>query len=68
MTGQPPKLDPFAVARAAGLEELVARFPDDVIASAEAMARDLVALPENDITAEPWPPMQTRPMQTGGAK
>jgi hypothetical protein len=68
MAGQAPKLDPFAVARAAGLEELVARFPDDVVASAQAMANDLAALPENDITAEPWPPMQIRPMQTGGSK
>jgi hypothetical protein len=68
MAGQAPKLDPFAVARAAGLEELVNTFPDDVVASAQAMANDLVELPENEVAAEPWPPMQIRPMPTGSAK
>jgi hypothetical protein len=61
------KLDALAVARAAGLAELASKFPDDVVAAAETMAHDLLALPENDGTAEPWPPMQIRPMQTGSA-
>jgi hypothetical protein len=68
MADQPPKLDAFAVARAAGLEELVNAFPDDVVAAAQTMAHDLVELPENEVAAEPWPPMQIRPMQTGSAK
>lgn len=54
-------LDPLAVARAAGLDQLVDQFPDDVLAAAQAVAQDRADLPTlGDATAEPWPPMRIR--------
>jgi hypothetical protein len=53
-----PRIDPLAMARAAGLHEAVDRFPDDVVAAARAAAQDLADLPAVDGTAEPWPPMR----------
>jgi hypothetical protein len=55
--GTKPLFDPLAVARAAGLDQAVDRFPDDVVAAAQAVAQDLADLPAIDRTAEPWPPM-----------
>jgi hypothetical protein len=54
-------LDPLAVARAAGLDQVVDQFPDDVLAAAQAVAQDRADLPTlDDATAEPWPPMRIR--------
>jgi hypothetical protein len=53
-------LDPLAVARAAGLDEAVRLFPDDVLAAAQALAQDRADLPAVDGCAEPWPPMHIR--------
>ncbi|MEA2950069.1 MAG: hypothetical protein QOI40_5399 [Alphaproteobacteria bacterium] len=54
-------LDPLAVARAAGLDQVVDQFPDDVLAAAQAVAQDRADLPTlGDATAEPWPPMRIR--------
>ena len=56
-----PGLDVLAMARAAGLDQAVRRFPDDVAAAAQAAAQDRDDLPEVDgATAEPWPPMRIR--------
>jgi hypothetical protein len=55
-----PKLDPLAVARAAGLDQLANRFPEDVAAAAQAMTDDLANFPAIEGAAEPWPPMQIR--------
>ena len=60
MTATTPKLDPLAVARAAGLDQVVAQFPDDIAAAAQAMAQDLANFPSIEGTTEPWPPMQIR--------
>ena len=54
------QLDPLAVARAAGLDEAVRLFPDDVLAAAQALAQDRADLPAVDGAAEPWPPMHIR--------
>jgi hypothetical protein len=54
-------LDPLAVARAAGLNQIVDQFPDDVLVAAQAVAQDRADLPTlDDLTAEPWPPMRIR--------
>ena len=54
-------LDPLAVARAAGLHQVVDQFPDDVLAAEQAVAQDRADLPAlDDLTAEPWPPMRIR--------
>jgi hypothetical protein len=54
-------LDPLAVARAAGLDQIVAQFPDDVLVAEQAVAQDRADLPAlDDLTAEPWPPMRIR--------
>jgi hypothetical protein len=45
-------------ALAAGLDEAVARFPQDVAAAAQAAAADLVDMPPLDGFGEPWPPMR----------
>jgi hypothetical protein len=55
-----PALDPLAVARAAGLDQVVSQFPDDVLAAAQAVAQDRADLPTVDGCAEPWPPMRMR--------
>ena len=55
-----PKLDPFAVARAAGLDKAVAEFPECVADAARAAAQDLDDMPAIDGTTEPWPPMRIR--------
>jgi hypothetical protein len=55
-----PGLDVLAVARAAGLEQAVRLFPDDVLAAAQALAQDRADLPAVDGCAEPWPPMRIR--------
>ena len=60
MTATTPKLDPLAVARAAGLDQIVAHFPDDITAATQAMAQDLANFPSIEGTTEPWPPMQIR--------
>jgi hypothetical protein len=57
----PMSLDPLAVARAAGLDQIVAQFPDDVLVAEQAVAQDRADLPAlDDLTAEPWPPMRIR--------
>jgi hypothetical protein len=60
MSNSPPKLDPIAVARAAGLDQIADRFPDDLIAAAATMAQDLANFPAVEGTPEPWPPMRIR--------
>jgi hypothetical protein len=56
-----PALEPLAVARAAGLDQIVEQFPDDILAAAQAVAQDRADLPAlDDLTAEPWPPMRIR--------
>jgi hypothetical protein len=60
MSAATPKLDPLAAARAAGLDQLANRFPEDVAAAAQAMADDLANFPSIEGTAEPWPSMQIR--------
>ena len=52
MAEQAPKLDPIAVARAAGLDQIVNQFPDDLIAAAATMAQDLANLPAIEGTPE----------------
>jgi hypothetical protein len=60
MTGNVPKLDPLAVARAAGLDQVVSQFPDDIAAAVQAVTQDLADFPAIEGTTEPWPPMQIR--------
>jgi hypothetical protein len=60
MAGNTPKLDPLAVARAAGLDLIASHFPEDIAAAAAALAQDLTDFPAIDGTTEPWPPMQIR--------
>jgi len=55
-----PKLDPLAVARAAGLDEVTKRFPEDILAAAAAMAQDLTNFPAVEGVPEPWPSMRIR--------
>jgi hypothetical protein len=55
-----PKLDPIAVARAAGLDEVAKRYPDDILAAAAAMAQDLANFPAIEGVPEPWPSMRIR--------
>lgn len=60
---QPPqtKLDALALAREAGLEQAVKRFPADVAAAAQAALQARSAMPGLDhVGAEPWPPMRMR--------
>ena len=47
------------LARAAGLDRVLAEFPDDIAAAAEQALthRDAIAWP-TDPAAEPWPPMR----------
>ena len=54
------QLDALAVARAAGLDQCVDLFPDEVISAAQAAAQDRAELPAVDGAAEPWPPMRIR--------
>ncbi len=51
-----------ALARAAGLDKALEKFPADVRAAYEQARRTAgaVAAPDNP-TAEPWPPMQAGP-------
>ena len=54
-------LDAYALAREAGLEIAVNRFPADVAAAAQAAAHARCAMPDLDnVVAEPWPPMRIR--------
>ncbi len=60
-----PKLDPhtLAMARAAGLDKVLAEFPACVADAARAVARDLADMPVADGaigTEEPWPSMRVR--------
>jgi len=50
----------LAIALAAGLEKIVAQFPDDVIAAAQAAAQDRDDMPAMENTTAPWPPMRMR--------
>lgn len=53
--------DAYALARAAGLEIAVNRFPADVAAAAHAAAHARSAMAELDnVIAEPWPPMRIK--------
>lgn len=55
-------MDPVivALARAAGLDEALAEFPDDVAAAAgQALANARGVTVPTDPSAEPWPPMRT---------
>lgn len=48
-----------ALAKAAGLEKALARFPDDVAAAASQALDNAGAVKyPTDPAAEPWPPMQ----------
>jgi thiamine pyrophosphate-dependent acetolactate synthase large subunit-like protein len=54
-------MDPIiaALARAAGLDNALARFPDDVTAAAEqALSNANVVKVPTDPAVEPWPPMR----------
>jgi hypothetical protein len=54
-------LDPIiaALAQAAGLDNALAAFPDDVIAAAEQALNNAGAVKvPTDPAAEPWPPMR----------
>ncbi len=59
MSGQQTKLDAdtLAKARAAGLDKVIAEFPDCVADAARAAALDLADMPSIEGTSEPWPPM-----------
>jgi hypothetical protein len=50
----------FAMARAAGLDNAVAEFPDDVVNAAQAAAQDRDDMPAVKNTERPWPPMRMR--------
>jgi hypothetical protein len=50
----------LAIALAAGLEKVVAQFPDDVIAAAQAAAQDRDDMPAIESTTAPWPPMRMK--------
>jgi hypothetical protein len=56
-----PAADAFALARAAGLHKAVKQFPDDIVAAAHGAvsAREALGAQEN-VAAEPWPPMRVR--------
>ena len=55
------RLDASALAREAGLEKALDRFPADVAAAAHAAALARSAMPGlDDVVAEPWPPMRIR--------
>jgi len=49
-----------AAARAAGLDKVLERFPDDIADAARSAAADLADLPPIDGASEPWPPMRIR--------
>ena len=50
----------FAIARAAGLEKAIEKFPEDVINAAQAAAQDRDGMPAITNTQRPWPPMRMR--------
>jgi hypothetical protein len=50
----------LAKARAAGLDKVIAEFPDCVADAARAAALDLADVPPIDGSSEPWPPMSAR--------
>ena len=53
--------DAYALAREAGLEIAVNRFPADVAVAERAAAHARSAMPDLDnVIAEPWPPMRIR--------
>jgi len=56
---KPSREELLALARRAGLDIAVEKFPDDVIVAAEsaAKARSAYSLPDDPV-AEPWPPMR----------
>ena len=65
MAGQSSTLNPdtLAKARAAGLDEALAAFPDCVADAARAAALDLADVPAIDGTTEPWPAKHWPPMR-----
>lgn len=64
MSSPQPKLDVFALARAAGLTKAVDDFPECVANAARTAAVDLAELPvEDNSTTQPWPPMRVRIQQ-----
>ncbi len=50
----------FAMARAAGLKQAVAQFPEDVLNAAQAAAQDRDDMPAISNTQRPWPAMRMR--------
>jgi hypothetical protein len=62
MAGQNSKLDAdtLAKAKAAGLDQALAEFPDCVADAARAAALDLADVPAIDGSTQPWPPMRIR--------
>jgi hypothetical protein len=53
--------DLSAIAHAAGLGKAVKQFPDDVAAAVQSAAQARSALhAQENIAAEPWPPMRVR--------
>ena len=51
-----------ALAKAAGLDEALAEFPDDVAAAVAQATRTARAIGyPTDPAAEPWPPMKAEP-------
>ena len=56
-----PLPDVNALARAAGLDEALKQFPEDVAVAARSAAQTCSAAGALDqAAAEPWPPMQVR--------
>ncbi|HYC48726.1 MAG TPA: hypothetical protein VED01_24885 [Burkholderiales bacterium] len=50
----------LSLARAAGLDKIIAEFPEELVAAAKVAgdARSAFAAPD-DAAIEPWPPMKT---------
>jgi hypothetical protein len=53
--------DVEALARAAGLDKAYKQFPDDIAAAVQGAAHARSALhAQENVAAEPWPPMRVR--------
>jgi hypothetical protein len=57
---QQPDEKILSVARAAGLDKVIAEFPDELVAAAKVASDARSAFsPPADAAIEPWPPMTT---------
>jgi hypothetical protein len=65
MTKRTSKLpnNALAAAKAAGLDKIIAEFPDCLADAARAAALDLADIPPIDGSSEPWPPMVMKESQ-----